>query len=54
MRRDLGVVAAKLSGPEDPLESAAAVVEKFLAGSGENAPSSKEEAALASGSVVRA
>jgi lipid-A-disaccharide synthase len=54
MRRDLGAVAAKLSGPEDPLESAAAVVEKFLAGSGENAPSSKEEAALASGSVVRA
>ncbi len=54
MRLDLGVVAAKLSGPEDPLESAAAVVEKILAGSGENAPSSKEEAALASGSVVRA
>jgi lipid-A-disaccharide synthase len=54
MRRDLGVVAAKLSGPEDPLDSAAEIVEKFLAGPGENATPDNQEAALASRSVVRA
>ncbi len=54
MRRDLGVVAAKLSGPEDPLARAAALVEEFLAGTGGNAAPSQEEAALASSSAVRA
>ncbi len=31
MRRDLGAVAQKLAGPEDPMEVAAAVVEKYIA-----------------------
>ncbi len=31
MRRNLAEVARKLSGPEDPLEVAAALVEKHLA-----------------------
>jgi lipid-A-disaccharide synthase len=31
MRRDLAEVARKLSGPEDPLEVAASLVEKHLA-----------------------
>jgi lipid-A-disaccharide synthase len=31
MRRDLAAVALKLSGPEDPLEVAASLVEKHLA-----------------------
>jgi lipid-A-disaccharide synthase len=31
MRRDLAEVAGKLSGPEDPLEVAAALIEKHLA-----------------------
>ncbi len=31
MRRDLAAVALKLSGPEDPLEVAASLVEKYLA-----------------------
>ncbi|HUJ49926.1 MAG TPA: hypothetical protein VLW25_06990, partial [Bryobacteraceae bacterium] len=53
MRRELGLVAQSLSGVEDPMEVAAAVVEKYLAG-GENATSLKEESALASRSVVRA
>jgi lipid-A-disaccharide synthase len=30
MRRDLAVVARKLSGPEDPMDAAASVVEQFL------------------------
>jgi len=53
MRRELGLVAQSLSGSEDPMEVAAAVVEKYLAG-GENATPLKEESALASRSVVRA
>jgi lipid-A-disaccharide synthase len=53
MRRELGSVAQILSRPEDPMEIAAAVVEKFLAG-GENATPLKEESVLASRSVVRA
>ncbi len=53
MRRELGLVAQCLSGSEDPMEVAAAVVEKYLAG-GENATPLKEESALASRSVVRA
>ena len=53
MRRELGLVAQKLSGPEDPMELAAAVVEKYLSG-GENATSVEGESALASRSVVRA
>jgi hypothetical protein len=31
MRRNLAEVARKLSGPQDPLEAAAALVEKHLA-----------------------
>ena len=53
MRRELGSVAQILSRPEDPMEIAAAVVEKYLAG-GENATPLKEESELASRSVVRA
>jgi len=53
MRRELGLVAQKLARPEDPMEIAADVVEKYLAG-GENATPSQEESALASRSVVRA
>jgi lipid-A-disaccharide synthase len=53
MRRELAAVAEKLSGPEDPMEVAAAAVEKYL-GSGGNAMPLEEESALASRSVVRA
>ena len=53
MRRSLGAVAQKLSGLDDPMEVAAAVVEKYL-GSGGNVMPLREESALASRSAVRA
>ncbi|HMD49454.1 MAG TPA: hypothetical protein VKG79_10165, partial [Bryobacteraceae bacterium] len=43
MRRELSIVAQQLSGPENPLERAAALVEEYLAGAGENRASFKKE-----------
>jgi lipid-A-disaccharide synthase len=48
MRRELSVVAQKLSGPENPLERAAGLVEEYLAGAGENRASFKKEMVHAS------
>ncbi len=53
MRGELANVARKLSGAEDPMEVAASVVEKYLAG-GEDAIPLRDESALAPRSVVRA
>ena len=51
MRRELGVVAQKLSGPEDPMEVAAGIVENFLA-LGQKAAPPEQESALATRPVV--
>lgn len=52
MRRELDAVRQRLSGPENPMEVAAAIVEQYLAAADNEALG--EESALASRSVVRA
>jgi lipid-A-disaccharide synthase len=53
MRSGLRDVAERLAGPEDPMEVAASVVEKYLTGAPDPA-SLREPKALTPGSVVRA
>lgn len=54
MHRDLAVMAQKLSGPEEPMEVAAGLVENYLEDGERPAASEKPGSVVASRSVVRA